>query len=318
MLRHATGLQRECVSHTGLGWAGDNREYRCAFRMPDGILGGAWKIDRVEFSGRTVQHAALLAAGAPAWVHVHTADEDRTAPTLDSLVVHSDTVDVGAGWTFDIDLWAGDRMYTDRAEAFISSAGNPRLIFFGSPLTSANGRTPYQFRTPIPFYYHSGAFRLDSLRLRDTNGNRRTITRAELGVRGYRTEFTIVNTQPDTLGPDFTAFSFSPDSVAGNGTDTVTVTLAATEMVDESGVQFLDMEFERVDDTTQRRRCLRNAPTRSEFLEMVCPLVFSAADVGTWRVRYVRAIDFMNNESVGRTADLQRLGIPTDLVVTPP
>ncbi|HEU4882534.1 MAG TPA: Ig-like domain-containing protein [Longimicrobium sp.] len=317
-MRHATGIQRECASNTGFGWAGENREYTCGFALPDGLLGGAWRVERIEFSGRTVQHAALLAAGAPAYVHVHTAVEDRDGPTLDSLIIHSDTINVGNGRTLDLDLWAGDRMYTDRAEAFLSSAGNPRLTFFGSPRTPANGRTPYQFRNQIPYYYHSGEFVLDSLRLRDTNGNRRTITQAELAARGHRTQFTVTGTAADTFPPQFSAFSFSPDSVVGNGADTVTVMLAAEETVDESGVRFLDMEFERMDDTTQRRRCLKNAPTREWYLEMTCKLVFSAADVGTWRVRYVRAIDFMNNEAVGFTADLQALGIPTELVVTPP
>lgn len=317
-MRHASGIQRECASNTGFGWAGENREYTCGFALPDGLLGGVWRVERIEFSGRTVQHAALLAAGAPAYVHVHTAVEDREGPTLDSLIIHSDTIDVGSGWTLDLDLWAADRMYTDRAEAFISSPRNPRLQLSGYPLTATNGRTPYQFRSPIPYYYHSGTFTLDSLRLRDTNGNRRTITQAELAGRGHRTEFVITGTVADTLPPAFSAFSFSPDTVVGNGTDTVTVHLAAEETVDEAGVWFLDMEFERVDDTSQRRRCLRFAPTREWYLEMDCKLLFTAADAGNWRVRYVRAIDFMNNQIVAFTADLEAFSVPTQLVVTAP
>jgi hypothetical protein len=317
LVRHSTGIQRECVSHTGLRFVGDTREMWCAFRLPDGVLGGAWRVERVEFSGRTLAHAALLAAGAPAYVHVHTAVEDHDAPTLDSMVLHTDTADFN-GFQFAMSLWAGDRMFADRAEAFISSAGNPRLFLPGLPGTTANGRTPFQFQGGVPFYYHGGTFVLDSLRLRDFNGNRRTITRTQLAARGLPTQFEVVNSQPDTVPPAFTAFSFSPDSVVGNGTDTVTVTLAAEETIDESGVRFLDMELERMDDTTERRRCQFNAPTRFQFQEMICPLVFSAADVGTWRVRYVRAIDFMNNENVAYTADIQGAGAPTELTVTAP
>lgn len=318
MMRHATGIQRECVSHTGFGWVGDNREMWCGFGMPDGILGGAWKIDRIEFSGRTIQHAALLAAGAPAYVHVHTADEDREAPTLDSLVVHTDTADQNDGWSFDMDLWAADRMYADRAEAFIGSAGNPGLVFAGTQLTTENGRTPYQFRKQVPQYYQPGTFRVDSLRLRDSNGNRRTITSAELTARGYRTEFTVIGTTPDTVPPRIAAFDFTPRTVAGNGVDSVTVTLTATEPQEESGVWFLDMEFEKIDDATQRRRCLLNGSARVFTRTMTCRQAFGSGDAGTWYVRYVRAIDYMNNTRLLRSEALQEAGYPTQLTITPP
>jgi hypothetical protein len=317
-LRHPSGIQRECVSHTNFEWVGDNREMWCGHGMPDGILGGAWKVDRIEFSGRIIQHAALLAAGAPAYVHVHTANEDRDGPTLDSLIVHSDTLDGSVSLTLAMDLWAGDRMYADRAEAFIGSEGNPRLTFTGSPLTAENGRTPYQFRNQIPNYYKPGTFRLDSLRLRDGNGNRRTIARAELAARGYRTEFTVIGTAPDTVPPAITEYSFSPQTVAGNGADSVTVTLSAEEPVDESGVWFLDMEFEKLADTTQRRRCLRSNSTRLSTLTMTCRQAFGAGDAGEWRVRYIRAMDFMNQSRVYFTADIQAAGYPTQLTVTPP
>lgn len=317
MLRHASGIQRECVSHTGFGWVGDNREMWCGFGMPDGILGGAWKVDGIEFSGRNIQHAALLAAGAPAYVHVHTANEDREAPTLDSLVVHSDTLNESTGWTLAMDLWAGDRMYTDRAEAFIGSDGNPRLTFLGYALTSENGRTPYQFRDQIPSHYTPGTFRLDSLRLRDSNGNRRTITRAELAGRGYRTEFTVVGTTADTVPPTITAFSFSPRTVVGTGTDSVTVTMTATEPTTASGVWFMDMEFEKIGDVSQRRRCLVNGSTLVFTRTMTCRVAFTAAaDAGTWYVRYIRAIDFANNSRELNNTQLQQGGYPERLVVT--
>jgi hypothetical protein len=318
MMRHATGIQRECVSHTGYGWVGDNREMWCGFGMPDGILGGAWKVDRIEFSGRTVQHAALLAAGAPAYVHVHTTDEDREAPTLDSLVVQTDTADENNGWYFNMNLWAGDRMYTDRAEVFIGSAGNATLASFGISGTAENGRTPYQFSRQIPQYYQPGTFRLDSLRLRDVNGNRRTITKAELTARGYRTEFIVTGTTPDTVPPTITAFSFTPRTMVGTGADSVTVTLTATEPQEESGVWFLDMEFEKIGDASQRRRCLLNGAGRVFTRTMTCKQAFGSGDMGTWYVRYIRAIDFKNNSRELNNTQLQQGGYPERLVVTGP
>lgn len=317
-VRHSTGLLRECLSHTGFGWIGENREFTCVSGFPDGILGGAWKIDRIDFAGRTITHAALVAAGAPAWVHVHTPDEDHDAPTLDSMVLQLDTVDGGSGFGPGLNLWARDRMWTDRAEAFISSAGNPRLWLTGHSLTGENGVTPYYFPTPIPYYYHGGTFTLDSLRLRDSNGNRRTIRRDSLAARGYRTQFEVINTLPDTVPPAYSAYSFSTDTVVGNGADSLTVFLAAEETVDESGVRSLEIEFEFAADTTRRRRCSSISPTRGWYLEMTCRLAFSAEDAGTWRVRYARAIDFMDNRNILWTADILALGIPVELTVLAP
>ena len=45
---------------------------------------------------------------------------------------------------------------------------------------------------------------------------------------------------------------------------------------------------------------------------------FDAADAGTWRVRYVRAVDVKFLQRVLYTADLQAAGYPTELVVTAP
>lgn len=317
-LRHSSGLVRECTSHTGLGWLGENREYRCVSGFGDGSLGGAWRIERIEFSGRTISHAALLAAGAPAYVHVHSANPDLDAPTLDSLALATDTVDALMGAGLSMDVWAVDRVFAARAEAFFGGTGNPRLVLQGSGITPQNGRRQFHFGQQIPVYYRPGTMVLDSLRLIDSNGNRRAFPRAELAARGFKTQFELVNTLADTVGPAFSAFSFTPDSVAGNGADTVTVTLAAEETVDESGVRVLEMVFERASDPTQRRRCLMNASTREWYREMICPLTFSAAEADTWRVQYIRAVDFMNNVTIAYTAELQALGVPTELVVTAP
>ncbi len=319
IVRHATGLRFECRSHTNMGWVGDNREMWCETGFADGMVDGAWQIERVEFSGRTILHAELLAAGVPAYIHVHTPDVDRDGPTLDSLVIHTDTAGPGSGG-FAMNVWTRDRMHTNRAHAYIRSAGNPVLLLAGEGLTPVDGRTPFQYRDGIPYYYHSGTFVLDSLRLFDLNGNRRTVTRAEMDARGFKTQFEVTGTQADTVGPEFTAFSISADSVAGNGADTVTVMLAAEETVDESGVRRLEVLFARTDDPTQQRRCLMNAPNRESYWyqEMHCGLAFGEGNVGTWRVSYVRAVDWMNNVSIAYTADMQAVGVPTDIVVTAP
>ena len=153
----------------------------------DGVVDGAWQIERVEFSGRTILHAELLAAGVPAYIHVHTPDVDRDGPTLDSLVIHTDAASPGSGGVRDGRVDAGPDAHPPGA-CDIRSAGNPVLLLaaqWGMPVDGAHAL--FYYRDGIPYYYHSGTFVLDSLRLFDRNGNRRTVTRAEMDARGFKT-----------------------------------------------------------------------------------------------------------------------------------
>jgi hypothetical protein len=106
--------------------------------------------------------------------------------------------------------------------------------------------------------------------------------------------------------------------VAGNGADSVSVTLTATEPAGESGVWFMDLVFERVSNTAESRRCLVNGTTAQFTRTLTCRQAFAAGDAGEWRVRYIRAIDYMNNTRLLRTPALQEAGYPTQLTITPP
>lgn len=318
MLRHASGIQRECVSHTGFGWVGDNPEMWCGGGMPDGILGGVWRVERIEFSGRSIPHAALLAAGAPAHVYVSSPNEDRTAPTVDSVWITPRTVDGGAYGSWIAAQSVDDHIGTEQMHAYISSPGNHRISMPGQPITEENRRRLFYFEFAVPRYFPSGTFVLDSLRVTDYNGNRRAVSRAELTAAGFATTFEVSGTTPDTIAPRVAAFSFSPQTVAGNGSDQVSVTFTATEPASESGVWFMDLLFEKVSNTSETRRCLVNGTSVQHTRTLTCGQRFTAAEAGEWRVRYIRAIDFMNHSRVLFTAQLQAAGYPTQLTVTAP
>ena len=88
------------------------------------MIGGAWVVELVELGGRTIANAALLAAGASAHVYVHSPNEDRTAPTVDSLSILTDTV--VAGSPFEMRVWVSDDVLgTQELRARMGGGGNP-------------------------------------------------------------------------------------------------------------------------------------------------------------------------------------------------
>lgn len=291
--------------------------YRCSTTIPGGWPGGAWRVDSITAGGAhghgAVSHAGLVAAGAPAHLYVDSPNEDRTAPELFAFEISPTTVRAGVD-VVEVLMGASDEQSSvNRVGVIFSSPGNPR---FGCMATPMFGFATC--RTLLASWNLPGTWTADSVWAQDDNGNRRTLTAAQLEAAGFQPRFTMTSTNPDTIPPTITAFGFSPATVAGNGADSVTVTLSASDRADHSGVWFLDMEFEKETDTTQRRRCLLNGTGRVSSRTMTCRVAFGAADAGTWRVRYVRAIDFMNLSRVLFTADLQAAGYPTALTVTPP
>jgi hypothetical protein len=305
VLRHPSGAERMCRGSGGY----------CFLAFADGSLSGTWRVDRVLVSNRFITHAELLAAGAPAHVYVETSVEDRAGPTVDSVVLV--TPSVTAADSARITVGATDAgVGVERAEAFVSSAGNPQLRWVNRRSTELGGGSRLLiFANLVPAYYHGGTFTLDSIRVQDYNAQRTTLTNAELTARGFATQFTVTGTTPDTVPPTITAFSFAPDTVVGNGADPVTVTLSASEPANAAGVWFLDMEFEKLNDRTQVRRCLLNGTTRVTSRTMTCNLTFSAADVGAWSVRYIRVIDWMDNTRELNFQQLLAAGYPTLLTV---
>ena len=185
-------------------------------------------------------------------------------------------------------------------------------------IQKTGNQTLYRVRYVVPEFFKGGTFRVDSVWAYDFNRNRRHLTKAQLAAAGFETEFTVISTNPDTTPPTITAFSVSPLRLVGTGADSVTVTLTATEPLDESGVWFLDMEFEKLDDASQRRRCLLNGNSEVFTRTMTCKQAFGQGDAGTWYVRYIRAIDFMDNTRELSNSQIQQAGYPDRITVTGP
>jgi hypothetical protein len=325
-VRHAGGESRRCDIQSPARPTPWGTVYRCAMRFPEGSSVGVWRVDSLTVTMRNenvysgsqlVTSFRLNAAGAPGQVYVEEKPEDVTPPTLLDFDLAPDSVEAGVD-LLQLDVRASDAGTGFARAGIVFSAGGVRQM---SCTTSrlASG-TPadgvYQCSVTIPRYMDGGEWVVDMVWVEDGNANRDTVPTAELQAAGHPTRLTVTGTVPDTIPPAITAFSFTPGSVAGNGVDSVTVTLTAEEPGDASGVGPLDMEFEKVADPAQRRRCVQAGVGRVPVRTMTCGVAFAAADAGEWRVRYIRAVDFAGNPRLLYTADVQAAGYPTQLTVT--
>jgi hypothetical protein len=315
VLRHPSGVERSCREHGPLRTPA-RYEWGCGMAFSEWSRGGVYRVQQITVAGRTLTHAELLAAGAPAFVYVESPNEDRTPPALSAMTLSPTTVTAGVD-RVNIRMTAShDGARASRMDVLVRSQGNPTHQLPGEYLRTENGQTYFQLSWTVPSYYRGGTFVLDSLRVWDANNNVLTLRTAQLAAAGFPNQFTVVATNPDTIPPDITDFGFSPQSVVGNGTDTVTARLTATEAPGASGVRYADVEFEKMGDAT-RRFCVFSPPSLA-VPRWTCKLAFAAGDVGTWRVREIYASDRAGNYRLLRTPEIQAAGFPTELTVTSP
>jgi hypothetical protein len=144
----------------------------------------------------------------------------------------------------------------------------------------------------IPGVVRSEHLEVQSVLLKDRNGNGTEVTGSELAERGYPT---LLKVQPDTVPPAVAAFSITPTTVAANGADSVSVSLAGTDAW--SGVQSLEVLFKRTSDSSPRN--------------------FNPGSAGTWRLDVIRVWDHAGRLVTLNAAQAQAAGYPTEITVTP-
>ncbi|HEX6039111.1 Ig-like domain-containing protein [Longimicrobium sp.] len=318
VIRHPDGGSGVCAINNPSPVPGGPMEWRCGLVPRTGVRGGAWRVESVTMGTRRVTHAQLLAAGAPAHVHIQSAVVDVKAPTLDSLRIVQDTVTADARMLQLVVVATDDLLGPAGPVVWVSGGGNPPMRWAGSMVPAQRGLTvPFTFQNMIPSFFHGGTFTVDSVTLRDGNENRRTYTRAALDSAGFRTTFQVVSPLADTVAPRFTHFSFAPDTVRA-GVDTLQVRLYAFESVDEAGVREVQVVFQRGDDATRTLACAQGSSERVTDLGVECGLQFTAADAGTWRVQSISAVDHLLQRVVYGPGDVAAAGLPTEFVVVAP
>jgi hypothetical protein len=315
-LTHAPAPDRVCSSTTPVSTE-VGMEFRCAFVFEDGALGGQWQVSRVEVGSNSVDGSGLIFGGVSSYVFVKSPHQDLGIPSLDSVSLSPRTVTAGQQ-PLRIRVGASDtRSGVDRVDLWVRSAGNPQLAWTGTRVSTTGASSVFEFEQVIPTYLHEGRFVIDSLRVRDANGNQVTATTGSLAARDFPNQFTVTGTSPDTVPPVLTAFSLATPVVVADQTDPVSFTFTGSEPAGESGVRWISMAIGR-SGTYSSWPCGVYETIGLPARTVTCKWVFRAADVGTWEVRSVELIDVMDNQRMLSTAKLQAAGFPTTFTVRAP
>jgi hypothetical protein len=256
----------------------------------------------------------MKAAGVRSSIYVRGPVSDYIPPTLGSFTFSPDSVRTVFD-TVTIDVAAAD------ADSGIAEVLT-RFYDGGSGQTlSCSTKTPrsgtirdgsFRCRMRIPGVVRSEHLEVQSVLLKDRNGNGTEVTGSELAERGYPT---LLKVQPDTVPPAVAAFSITPTTVAANGADSVSVSLAGTDAW--SGVQSLEVLFKRTSDSSPWN-CIAGypyAPGAGRTLK--CTLRFNPGSAGTWRLDVIRVWDHAGRLVTLNAAQAQAAGYPTEITVTP-
>ncbi|HET7231680.1 MAG TPA: Ig-like domain-containing protein [Longimicrobium sp.] len=317
------GQRLFCNSFTQESGTAKDGVFRCATPVPNRWRGGAWKVEQVAvyggWDGRSLSTAELVAAGAPARLHVRSPDEDTTAPVLHafsfspSSITAGDMVSAGVKTT-DTGLGTGGMSVT-----FRNSASHQGIGCASSTRIMKADTIGFICQVPIPAYLQGGQWVVETVRVSDANGNFTRLNTADLQAAGYPWELNVTGASPDTVRPVITAFAFSPDTVPPNGVLSVNVALSAEDA--HSGIGVLVVRFTNAA-TGKTKECISSPPslypTAPPSYTLECALGFGAAEAGTWRVSSLRAQDMAGNTHLLLAADVQAAGYQTELTVTPP
>ena len=292
--------------------------YICSGLIPAHAEGGDWRVTTVETydevgNGRAMEWTGLRDAGAAAHVYVRSDTPDVEPPDITSVTFTPDSVEANGLDSITVSVQVADAgtgvvmMYA----SFASPGSNILDCEARAPSAGTVAAGTFTCRLAIPLGEESGRWQLDIVRAYDAPGNE---GEADLSRVASSFNLWVFTPGEDTSQPALTGFSFTPDTVAANGVDTVTVTMAMTYYT-ASAMEAAGAIFESP--SGQSAGCYNHHPGPAvEFL--TCQLVIeSGQETGEWRVRTVWLEDARGHSNTYRTSDLEALGFPTVLTVTP-
>jgi len=312
-------VRRSCDSVTRISGTQYNGVFACKFGFAPGTIGGVWRVTEVVVAG--AQNSRYVSefgydfqnAGVQTTVYVRGPLSDYIPPTLSSFSMSPDSVrTVKDLVTIDIHAMDADTGVVSVETTFTNGIGQTLSCLAGR-ISGTIRDGVWRCRFALPGFLTSTWLEVMEVEVRDRNNNVALVSGSELEQRGFPR---FLKVQPDTTPPTITAFTFSPATVAGNGVDSVVVTLTASDAW--SGVRQMEARFQRDGATggVGQRNCIAGftaVPSRT----VSCALRFSASEAGTYRLLYLQALD---NASNGQSLDATQAaaaGYPTVLTVTP-
>ncbi|HYR07044.1 MAG TPA: Ig-like domain-containing protein, partial [Longimicrobium sp.] len=299
--------------------------FTCRAAVPPHAEGGVWRMNQLTAVDRGQNSRSLFGTGSlwggvPTAIYVHSPTPDLQAPTFTDVAFTPDSVEANGLDSVTVSLQmqdAGSGVASTYA-AFRSPAGNELATCESlSPFTGTRAAGTFRCRLAVSAGSEPGQWTLESVETRDATGNFRRVYAAELDSAGYPTVLRVSGPPADTSRPVLTGFSFSPDSVRANGLDSVTVEVEITD--EGSGAERVQTDF--VSPSGQRVTCYRYgpAPPQAGVTEIPCRFAIpSGRETGEWRVDFVWIDDANDNTRPYFTEELEALGYPVTLTVTPP
>jgi hypothetical protein len=261
---------------------------------------------------RALETDALLAAGAAAYLQVHSPNQDDTPPAVTSVTFSPDSITAGSEVKVIVKATDAGLGPSSMSARFVGPSSQ-RLGCGANPTFVQSDTFYLRCSMVIGAYMQAGTWTLELVQVTDLNGNRTTLSTSQLQAAGYPTTLRVNSPNPDTVRPAITAFSFTHATVVANQVDSVNVTLSASDGY--SGISVLDLRFSKPA-TGETRQCTTTS-LGAASLTLRCALRFSAAGAGVWQVDYIRASDRAGNIRLLRTADMQAVPYSTELTVTP-
>ena len=175
----------------------------------------------------------------------------------------------------------------------------------------------------FPQYGEAGTWHVKWVYAYDAIGNNRFLLTSDLADAGAPTLLDVAS-NPDLTAPAIDGFSFGPTSIdTSDAAQSVTVSVHLTDNL--SGVVFGCVGFESPSSAQFRSACYdettRVSGNNFDGVYTGTATFPQFSEIGTWHVKWVYAYDAIGNNRFLLTADLEALGINTELIVgvpTPP
>ncbi|WP_420125812.1 Ig-like domain-containing protein [Longimicrobium sp.] len=299
--------------------------FTCRAAIPPHAEGGVWHVtqlsvvDRVQNS-RTLWGMGTLATiwgGVSRAVYVRSPTPDVLPPTFTSVAFTPDSIEANGldSVTVSMEMQDAGSGVTYALAAFRAPAGALASCDSGTPFTGTPAAGVFRCRLAVPAGTEPGTWTLESVETYDATGNFRRLYTAELAAAGYATTLRVSGPPADTTRPALTGFTFSPRTVAANGLDSVTVVVEITDH--GSGAERVQTDF--VSPSGQRVTCYRYGPSPQPGTTVI-PCRFAVGpgrETGEWRIDFVWIDDANDNNRAYFTEELEALGFPVTLTVTP-
>jgi hypothetical protein len=299
--------------------------FSCRAAVPPQAEGGAWRVTQLDvvdlaLNSRTLWGTGSIWGGVSTVFYVTSPTPDLEAPVFTDVAFTPDSVRANGLDSVTVSLQlrdAGSGVASTYA-AFRGPAGNGYATCESrAPFSGTRAAGTFRCRLAVSSGAPPGNWTLESVETRDATGNFRRMQTAELDSAGYPTVLRVSGPPADTTPPALTGFSFSPDSVRANGTDTVTVLVEITDH--GSGAERVQTDF--ISPSGQTVTCYRYgpAPPQPGVKTIPCEFVIpSTGETGEWRVQFMWIDDANDNAAFYDAAALEALGYPVTLTVSPP